>query len=96
MNSLVDNFLGILRKLQISYFSKASLDGYFRLTSDISLESVPHGATHKKICLFLYDFKNFNKNWGQKGELLCFIVELHMEVSGTLKDKLQAAGPALC
>ena len=39
--SRVDNFLGILRKPQINYFSKTSLDGYFMLTSDISVKSVP-------------------------------------------------------
>ena len=43
-NSSVDNFLGILQKSQINYFSKTSLDGYFKLKSDISLKSVPqHG-----------------------------------------------------
>ena len=38
-NSWVHNFLGILRKSQINYFSKTSLDVYFKLTSDISLHS---------------------------------------------------------
>ena len=38
--SIVDNFLGILRKTQINYFSKTSLDGYFMLTSDIFVKSV--------------------------------------------------------
>ena len=33
--------LGILQKSQINYFSKTSLDDYFKLTSDISLQSVP-------------------------------------------------------
>ena len=31
-------FLGILQKLQMNYFSNTSLDGYFKLTSDISLK----------------------------------------------------------
>ena len=39
--SRVDNFLGILRKPQTNYFSKTSLDGYFMLTSDISVKLVP-------------------------------------------------------
>ena len=30
-------FLGIAQKLKINYFSKMSLDGYFKLSSDISL-----------------------------------------------------------
>ena len=54
--SWVDNFLEILRKLQIKYFSETFLDVYFKLTNDISLGSVPqqgwkirrenHGAEH--------------------------------------------------
>ena len=40
------------------------------LTSGISLESVPHGETHKKICLILYDFKNFKKTEGRR--VSCF------------------------
>ena len=39
--TLLKGFLGIVHKLIISYFSKTSLDGYFNLTSDISLKSVP-------------------------------------------------------
>ena len=37
----VDNFLGILRKQQINYFLKTSLDGYIMLASDIYVKSVP-------------------------------------------------------
>ena len=37
--ALADNFLGILRKLQINYLSKTSLNGYFKLASDISPKS---------------------------------------------------------
>ena len=40
--------------------------------------------------VFLYDFKNVNKNWGWRGELVCFIVELYNLLSGTLKHQPQA------
>ena len=60
--SRVENFLGILRKPQINYFSETSLDGYFMLTSDISAKSVPqqgwkirranHSAEHWKSDFF--------------------------------------------
>ena len=60
--SRVDNFFGILRKPQINYFSKTAFDGYFMLTSGISVKSVPqqgwkfrranHGAKHWKIWFF--------------------------------------------
>ena len=33
LNSSVDNFLGILGKLQINFFSKNSLGGYFKVKS---------------------------------------------------------------
>ena len=55
-NSWVDNFLGILQKLQTNYFLKTFVDGYFKLASGISLKSVlkqgwkirraNHGAEH--------------------------------------------------
>ena len=34
-------FWGIFRKLQIDYFSKTSLDGRFKLTSDTFIKSMP-------------------------------------------------------
>ena len=61
------SFMGILQKSQINYFSKTSLDGYFELTSDISLKSVPqqgwkirsahHGAKHWKIWFYFALFQ---------------------------------------
>ena len=39
-STLSNNFLGILRQLQINFFEKTSLDGYFKLITDISLKSV--------------------------------------------------------
>ena len=45
---------------------------------------------------FLYDCNNFNKNWGWKGKLFYFIVEICKYVSRTSKNKLQAAVPVLC
>ena len=45
---------------------------------------------------FLYNFNNFSKNWGWRGELLHYIIELYKKVSRTLKYKLQAAAPAFC
>ena len=33
--------LRVLQKLQINYFSKTSLNGYFKLRRDISFKSVP-------------------------------------------------------
>ena len=36
-----------------------------------------------KSVVFLYDFNSFNKNWGWRGELVCFIVEIFKDVSGT-------------
>ena len=59
-NTWEDNFLGILRKLQISYFSKTSLDGYLKLTSDISLKSVPH-----------HGWKITRENWNISSRRLC-------------------------
>ena len=43
LNSWVDNFLGFLQNLQMNYFSKTSLDGYFKLTDDISLKCKAQG-----------------------------------------------------
>ena len=63
------------------------LDGFFKLTSYISLKSVPqqgwkikrenHGTKHLKILFFLYNFNHFNKNWGCRGGLLYFIAKLY-------------------
>ena len=39
--------LGILRKLQINYFFKTSLDEYFELTSDIFLKSQCNSKVEK-------------------------------------------------
>ena len=39
--------------------------------------------------IFLYCFNNFNKNWGWRGGLLCF-------VPGKLEHKLQAVVPVWC
>ena len=39
-STLSNNFLGILQKLKINVLKKISLDGYFKLTSDISLKLV--------------------------------------------------------
>ena len=39
-SNLSNNFLGILQKLQINFLKKISLDGYFKLTTDISLKLV--------------------------------------------------------
>ena len=60
-NTWEDNFLGILGKLQISYFSKTSLDGYFKLTSGISLKSVPH-----------HGWKITRENLGLEGQVALF------------------------
>ena len=56
--------LRVLQKLQINYFSKTSLNGYFKLRSDISFKSVPQqgwknrranrGAKHKKAFFFIW------------------------------------------
>ena len=35
-----NNFLKILQRLPIKYFSKTVFDGYFKLTKDVSLKSV--------------------------------------------------------
>ena len=39
-STLSNNFLEILQKLQINYFKKTSLDGYFKLATDIFLKLV--------------------------------------------------------
>ena len=62
LSAFTVNFLEILEKSQINYFSKRSLDGYFNLSCNISLKSVPqqgwkirrarHGAKHWKIWFF--------------------------------------------
>ena len=44
---------------------------------------------------FLYYFKSFNKNWGWRAGLLCFIGKLGKYVSGKLEHQLQAAVPVL-
>ena len=38
--NLSKHFLGILQKLQINHFEKTSLDGYFKVATDISLKFV--------------------------------------------------------
>ena len=38
--TLFNDFMGTLQRLQIICLKKASLDGYFKLTTDISLKSV--------------------------------------------------------
>ena len=63
-------FLRNSPKITNQLFFKSFFGWLLWLTSGISLESVPDAATHKKICLFLYDFKNFNKNWGRSAS--CF------------------------
>ena len=71
---------------QINYFSETSLDGYFKLTSDIyfflnqchSKFEKPGGQTiGLNIGFFLYDFNNFNKNWGRMSGLLYFMAKLY-------------------
>ena len=89
---LSNNFLKILQKLQLNYFSKTYLVGYFKLTSDISIKSVgrkglkwarlknQEGETmgqNTRKYNFLYDLDNFNKKLGVEGGLLYFIVELY-------------------
>ena len=105
LNSWVDNFLVVLRKSQINYFSKTSLNGYFKLTSDIPVKSVlqqgwkikreNHGAKHWKIWFFFHYFNSFNKSCGWRGGLLYFIGKLCKYVSGKLEYKLQTAVPVL-
>ena len=53
-------FLRNSPKITNQLFFKSFFRWLLWLTSGISLESVPDGATHKKICLFLYDFKTRN------------------------------------
>ena len=105
LNSWVDNFLGILRKSQINYFSKTSLDGQFMLISDIFVKSVPqqgwkimranHGAKHWKIWLFCLILTALTKAEGG-GRLLHFIGKLCKYVSGKSEYELQAAVLVLC
>ena len=67
-------FPGDFPKSQINYFSKTSLDAYFKLTSDISLKSArfknqkrqPWCKTLENM-IFLYYSNNFNKNWRREG-----------------------------
>ena len=85
---LSKKFLGNYPKIANHlFFKKNCLHGYFR--------KAKNGAKHWKIWFFLYDFNNFNKNWGWRGELVCFIVEIFKDVSGTWKHKLQATVTAL-
>ena len=77
--------MGNFWKLQINYFPKTSLDGYFKLTSDTFLQPQGHskversggqtvGQKNGKSDLF-YDFKNLG--WTTKtgdGEAGCFIL----------------------
>ena len=83
MELLSINFLGILQNLQINYFSKTSLGGYFKLTSDIFLESVRqqgdkirrenHRPKHWKIWFFCMISTNLAKTGG--GGVGCFILQ---------------------
>ena len=77
-----DNFLGILRNLEVNYFSKTSLVGSFKMKSDISLKSVPqqggkitranHRAKHGKIRFFCMISTTLTKTGGGGGH--CFIL----------------------
>ena len=57
-------------KITNQLFFKSFFGWLLWQTSGISFESVPHGATRNKICLFLYDFKNFKKTEGRR--VSCF------------------------
>ena len=65
---LIEQVLGILRKLKINYFLKTSLDGY--LSQPLILHLNQGHIKAEKLNIF-------NKNWGRKGALLCFIVEYY-------------------
>lgn len=81
------------------------MDGNIKLTSGISLKSVPRqgskirrasdGTKQGKILFFWYDFYNFNRNWGKWGGLFYFIIELYNEAFGRWKHKSQSAVPVL-
>ena len=102
---LSSNSLGTLQKLQINYFAETSVDGNIKLTSDISLKSVPQqsskisrasdGTKQGKIFFFLVWFLQFKQKLGEMGWIVLFYNKILQWSFWKMETKSHSAVPVL-